>query len=403
MLEGSVRKASDRLRVTAQLINVADGYHVWSERYERQLDDVFAIQDEISASIASALRVELIGTATLPKTARGTQHLGAYDLYLRGMYSYAEAASNVFTEESFAKAVDYLEQALELDPEFAPALAGVSIGYCQLGLRGHENAQRYLPKAEESAMRAIRLDNSLSEGHSALGNLRAYLQRDFEGSGRSHRRAIQHGPGLARARSRYAEMYLTPVGRTRDAVEETRRAHERDPLSPLVSRQLGLALFYDRQYESTIAQLCHTLDIAPDHWAARASLAAAYLCQGLSEEALDQYVRILRRGGRDRDALELESSYATGGEPGMLRWHIERDLEPAEKRNLKGGECERATQMARFYARLGEHEQAIHWLKTAASRLGGWSIIFTEVHPWFDDLRQDPRFEGIPRSLGLEH
>ena len=395
VLEGSVRKAGDRLRVTAQLINVADRYHLWSERYDRQLDDVFAIQDEIAGKIVDILKVKLAVGPTSPEVARRTENQEAYDLYLRGNYH-----RGLITEPAFWQAMGCYEGALALDPEYARAHSGRASAYTQLMAYGFLSAEQALPKAEAAAERAVELDDSLAEAHDALGRVRAWFHWDWAGAGQELRRALDLSPGNALARAHYAIDCLTTAGRTQEAVAEIRRAHEIDPLSVLINRIVGECLFWDRQYDEAIRQLRHTVDMAPDFFLVRNILALAYASNDQPEESFRERQEILRRTGRVRQAQELEGAWAQAGEPGMLKWYIRRGLPKAEKSRTEGRGANRAWSMSLLYARLGETDNALAWLEEAVHQRGGF-VMLSKVHPWLDSLRANPRFGELLKKMRL--
>jgi len=393
VLEGSVRKAGDRLRVTAQLINVDDGYHLWSDHFDRQLDDVFAIQDEISASIVETLKVKLGVGST--RTKERTENREVYDLYLRALYY-----EGLATEQGYRRSIECVERALVLDPDYAAAHAGLSRGYMLLNTYGFSSAEEALPKAEAAAIRAVELDDSLATAHHALGTVRASLHWDWVGAESEFRRAIELNPGLASARYSYALRFLSASGRTREAVAETRRALDIDPLSLLMNRGLGETLYWDRQYDEAIRQFRLTLDLAPDFFLARNLLAAAYTSNDQLEESFQVRCEILRRAGRGNEVEELEAAWAEGGEAGMLRWYIQRALPKAEKAKTDGGGGNRAWSMALLYGRLGEVRKALDWLEEAVRQRGGL-VILIKADPWLDSLRSDPRYGKILKTMGL--
>ena len=395
VLEGSVRKAGDRLRVTAQLINVADGYHLWSERFNRQLDDVFAIQDDISASIVETLKVKLAVGATSPKVKRAESQ-EAYDLYLRGMHY-----SQLVNEHGYLKAIELFEQAAALDPDYATAYAGISFGQTCLYMFGFLAAGEALPKAEAAAMRAVGLDDSSAEAHVAQAMVRAWFHWDWEGAGQEYRRAIQLNPGSAFAHQNIALSYLCPIGRTAESVSEIRIAQELDPLSVLINRQVGQQLYYDRQFGESIRQLRHTLEMDAEHLIARFFLALAYASNDMPDEAFLERQGLLLRRGNEQQARELEAAYREGGEPAMLRWLLQRDQTQAEKARKRRHRARIAWTSALFYARLGDTDRAFRSLSEAVHERSS-QLIFAKVHPWLDSLHSDPRFGEILKKMGLD-
>jgi TolB-like protein/Flp pilus assembly protein TadD len=398
VLEGSVRTAGTRLRVTAQLINVEDGFHLWSERYDRPMDDVFGIQDEIAGSIVESLQSKLVVRSTsLParRETRPTENRQAYDLYLRALYY-----EGLITEQGLQKAIDYHQRALALEPEYAAARAGLSQAYIELNTYGFLSAEQALPKAEAAAIQALELDDSLAAAHSALGCVRAWLHWDWAGAESEFRWATELDPGSARTRYDYAGRCLSTSGRTREAVNEARRAHDLDPLSALMNRGLGEILYWDRQYGEAIRQFRHTVELAPDFHLARNMLSLAYSSNGQLEAAFRERLEIFRSAGRNNEVRELEAAWASAGEPGTLRWLIDRGLSKAKKTRTDGSAGNRAWHLALLYARLGETEEALSWLEKAVRQRGGL-MVFAKVHPWLDCLHPEPRFGDLLERMGL--
>ena len=394
VLEGSVRKAGDRLRVTAQLINVEDGYQMWSKRFDRTLDDVFAVQDEISASIVDTLESKLVTGPTSSSTKRTTNR-EAYDLYLRGMTSMWQ-----HTEPAYERAVADFECCLELDPEFAAAHAALSLVCNQMNIYGFWPADRVQVKAEKAALRAVELDGSLAEAHHALANVRTWLHWDWQGAAREYRRAIELNPGYAYGRSQYVGGYLTPMGQREEALAEIRRAHELDPLARLTNRILGETLYMARRYDDAIRQFELTLEMFPDLYLAHNLLALAYASNNMPEESMRARQQMFLSVGREQEAQALGAAFAQEGEAGMLQWQIERASSRVEVDGSEGVSGARLFNLALLNARLGEAEEAFRWLEEAIRHRGG-TVIFVRVHPWLDSLRDEQRYEQLLRRMNL--
>ena len=390
VLEGSVRTAGDRLRVTAQLVKVDDGYHLWSERFDRQLDDVFAIQDEIAARIVGTLKVKLLGGDSEPKSSR-TDDQEAYDLYLRGMHH-----RWLQTEADLRRAADCFEQTMVLDPGFAGAYAGAALVYSMLGAYGYLSHAEALEKGKSAALRAVELDPQSGLSHDALGFLRGWLERDWKGAERSMLRAVALNPGDASARLHYANSFLNPVGRTREGLAEIRRAHELDPVSPVINRFVGEGLFYERQFPAAVQQLRHTLAMAPKLPMTRRYLASAYVALDRPDDALRERQEILRSAGYETEALALAEAFSTGGEPAMLSRAIEMSLSSAEE--IDG---DTAWDLTSWHARLGEIDEGLKWLSEAV-RLRSYEAMCARAHPSLDGLRAAPEFRAILKTMNLE-
>lgn len=247
-LEGSVRKAGNRLRVTAQLINVSDGYHLWSERYDREVDDVFAVQDEITRAVVNQLKVKLLGEEHVPVVRRPTDNLHAYSLFLKCRHHVGE-----MTGAALKTALDCGRQALALEPAFGQAHAGLAQAYVLQAELGFAAPHTVMPVAKDAARRALSLDDTIGEAHGALAEILHFFEWDWVGAEREYRRALELNPGDTRARSRYAEL-LGQLARTDESIAEARAAVERDPLSSFNRVILSLMFLLARDTDAVISE-----------------------------------------------------------------------------------------------------------------------------------------------------
>ena len=243
MLEGSVRKSGKRLRITAQLINVADGYHLWLEKYDRDLEDIFAIQDEISLAIVDELKIKLLGDEKKALVKRHTDNLEAYTLYLKGRYYFSKQNPG-----GFEKAIEYFEQAIEKDPKHAVAFAGLADAYWHSSFFGDLPPRQTYPKAREAAKNAIEVAATLGEGHASLASIYTFYDWDFEAAEREFKRALELAPGSSYPRVYYS-FYLNLKRRHDEAVAQARKAQELDPLSSFSNTHLGHRLWQARRYD----------------------------------------------------------------------------------------------------------------------------------------------------------
>ncbi len=282
VLEGSVRKAGNRLRITGQLVKVADGYHLWSERFDRELDDIFAIQDEITLAIVDRLRPKLFGKEKAALARRQTVNIEAYNLYLQGRWFQSQS-----TSEGLKKAIDYFEQAIEREPDYAPAYAGLCDSYYTLPFYGAYAPKQVLPKAREAALKALQLDDTLADAHRSLGGIKSSYDWDWEAGEREFKRAIELNPGHAPSHHAYAFL-LMYVGRHAEAIKEIERALELDPLALLISRDAGVILGYANEPDKAISVLRRTLEMNPGYPAAHVLLGLAYMKKSMYDEALTE-------------------------------------------------------------------------------------------------------------------
>jgi TolB-like protein/Tfp pilus assembly protein PilF len=381
VVEGSVRKAGDRLRITAQLVTVEDGFHLWSETYDRKLGDVFAIQDEIGAAVARALEVRL-GNA--PVQGAPTQDLQAYELYLTGRFFW-----NRWTEANLRKAIDYFEQALEVDPDYARAYAGLADAYILLGINfglaeGHA-------KAREAATRALELDDSIAEGHASLGYHRLVVG-DWAGAEVELERALALNPGYSAAHHWYAG-FLMATGQSDESLTEMHRALELDPVNYNIRSSAGGVYLVVGDYEPAIEHLRRALELSPGAPGARVTLAYAYHLAGREAEAVE--TALDQEFPPQIEAELREAAQGSGLREVMrrlLKLEIARTGEPCTEGRVLG---------AAMLAFTGERERALDCLEQAAEQ--GLPInTYLKLHPAWDPLREEPRFTAILGKMGLE-
>ena len=385
VLEGSVRKSGNRVRITAQLINVADGYHLWSERYDREMDDVFAIQDEIASTIADRLKVTLSGEADEPLVKPPTANLEAYQLYLKGRYLW-----NKRTQQGLEEAIDYFRRAIERDAGYALAYAGLADVYLLLGSYRHMTRDESHREAKDAVEKAIALDDGLAEPHASRAQVLG-LERDWRGAETEYRRAIELNPNYATAHQWHATL-LAGFGRIEQALREIRRAEELDPLSHAISVTVAIVLFFARDYDAAIEQLDRTLALEPTFFSAHAWLGIVYAGKGMPDEAIRSVERAVELSPKNLNVL-VGAAYAY-----PMSGRRDETLELIER----GTQGEGATWVGFAYAALGENDLAFEWLEQVLDADVLWPAVFNlKVHPFWDSLRSDSRFEGMVRRLNL--
>ena len=387
VLEGSVRVDGNRLRVTAQFVSVADGYHLWSETYERELKDVFALQDEISRAIVNLMQVKLAATPRLSKTA--PENMQAYDLYLQGRYHWGR-----WRAEGAEASIQYFQQAINKDPNYAAAYAGVADSYTWLGFFGALRPNEAMPKARVAAQKALALDDSLAAAHTSLAYVKALYEFDWPGAEREFKRAIELNPGLADAHFGYGIVYLFPVGRADEGLREMKLAHDLDPLSLVNNTYLGLAYEINGQREAAIQQYKKTLELDPTFAEAHLNLANVYL----DETQLDRYMSELDQVKHSDPASRLDLAYAFGY---AIRGRKEEALNLVRKWEQDSGHgYARPTTIASVYAALGDRDQAMTWLEKAYDERDGM-LAYIGNQGVFRRCRSDPRFIGVMRKVGV--
>ena len=388
VLEGSVRRAGDRLRITAQLINVKDGYHLWAEAYDRDLRDVFAVQGEIARAIAGALRVKLSGEPTA-LVVRPTADLTAYDLYLKGRHGL-----NQRTGASLLQAVNYFEQAIARDPRFAQAYAGLADAYVLLPGYSVRKSSEAWPKGRAAAERALALDSTLAEAHTTLAYGKFLFDSDWRAAEQGFRRAIALNPDYATAHHWYGD-FLAGRGNLEGYLQEIRRAQALDPLSPQIGTEVGRALYALRRNDEAVAQLNQVLRLNPKYAGAHVTLGRVYVQQGRMAEAIGEFqMAVELRGGNALDVAYLAYAYAMAGQ----RSEAQRLLLDLEARSRR--EHVPPTVLAMVYIGLGQDGRAFDLLDRAVAEHDGWFAEFI-FHPTYDPLRSHPRYAVLLEALEL--
>ncbi len=386
VLEGSVRKVGNRIRITAQLINVDNGYHLWSETYDRQLEDVFAIQDEISRAIVEALKLRL-GSDT-EQLVVPAKNLEAYNLYLKGRFFFYR-----FNEAGLYKSLEFFRHVLLQEPSYARAYAGIADCWCELADDWVAPDEAY-PKAKAAATTALRLDPELVEAMTSLGKVLSWYEWDFAAAEAHLRRAVALNPNYTEAHWTFGSV-LPAVGSLGDAIGEMRKALTLDPLHPHHSRWLGRLLLYAKDYAAAIAQSHKTIELHADYFHAYLDIGSAYLAQGKPEDALQWYRRGqgLDTSVRSYDSLIVRALAALGrreeGEAIMTR------LEDETRQRYVRSEI-----MAMGYAALGDFDRAFTCLERAVeARSAG--LIYLHIDPGYEPLDRDSRFGELVRRIGL--
>jgi len=388
VLEGSVRKAGDKLRITAQLVNVADGFHVWSETYDRDMTNIFAVQSDIAERVAEALKVQLLGAVTREK--KPTENIEAYQLYLQGRTSW-----NRRTGESLKKAVEYFNQAIEKDPGYALAYAGLADCHVLLPLYAGVPPREAMPKASAAALKALELDSSLAEPHAALAYAKALFEWDWPGAEAEFRRAITLSPNYATAHHWLAATVLRTLGRLDESLAELQRAQALDPLAPIINAELGEALQLAGNADLGIQIL--RKQIAPDSafYLGRMYLGQGYLVIDRLPEALAELETMRRLSGSASYPLGLLGfAYARTGRTSEAKAILAQLLELQQQ----GLDC--CVGIALAQHGLGDDEGAQASLEQAIEEKSVW-LWMVSHHPLWKDLRPRPRVQAILKKMNL--
>jgi serine/threonine-protein kinase len=393
ILEGTVRKADRRLRVTAQLTNVADGRLLWSERYDREIEDVFALQDEIAGTIVQTLRHTLLGDLGELVPRRYTENVAAHNLYLKGRYYW-----NQRTKEGIAQAIHCFEQAIAEDPEYALAYSGLADCHAiQVDYRGIPAAEG-MQRAKEEARRALALDETLAEAHTSLAWVTFIYDWDWAGAEKAFRRAIELNPRYATARQWHAWL-LTALGRTEHALAEGRSALELDPASVTVRRSMGWLYYYARRYDAAAEHLRRALAMDPTSSENHRVLGLVHTQRG----ALDEAETALRQALAPHRG-ERESAYALAALGYLQARRGDRAAAEERLRELEHRAREEYVSpvaLVTILVELDRADPALDWLERAYEERRGW-LAYLTVEPVLDPLRGNPRFAALVRKMRLD-
>lgn len=385
ILEGGVRKSGNRVRITTQLVNAADGYHLWSERYDREMKDIFDVQDEITVAVIEALTLKLFGEDRGALLKRHTQNPEAYEFYLRGLSHF-----NSFTPEGFRKAMESFERAIAIDPRYASAYAGLADVYTMSFFSSASGD--WMPKAREAVRKSLELDDTLGDAHNSLAIIKMYYEWDYAGAEHEFKRAIALNSGSALIHNWYG-WYLGLMGRFDESFKELQRAQELDPLSDRINSGVGIVLHWSGQTDRAIAQLSEVLELKPNYVIALYFAAEAYVQKGDFVSAIAIGERLRQVAANPHTLPTVGYVYAKAGDRNKAL-EILNDL---EKRSNQ--EYVPALGFAQIYAGLGDSEQALAWLEKACNERSVMS--FLKVDTKFNLLRSDPRFQELLRRVGF--
>jgi eukaryotic-like serine/threonine-protein kinase len=395
VLEGSVRKAGERLRVTAQLVTVSGGYHLWSEKYDRDIEDIFAIQDEISLAIVEKLRGKLLKEEKSKLVRRYTDDEEAYSLYLKGRYFW-----NRRHEGGIQKALELFEQAVERDPLHAPAYVGIADCFNSASHLALTDPRIGYRKAKDAVAKALEIDDDLAEAHASLGWIKTFHDWDWPGAEAAFLRAIELNPRHANAHYFYG-LYLGAAARYDQAVAETTRVLEIDPIDLVYNSAHGLALYWGRRFDESIAHLRKTLDMDPSFYLAHLFLGFALTGKAMWEDAVGAF----SRAGALSPGSPLTTGYvgyalaASGRRDEALRALARLDEMSREK--FVSSAYRASFYKALIHLGLKANDRAIDDLERAFVEKESW-LPAIATFPLFDNLRGEPRFAALVRRMGLQ-
>jgi len=390
ILEGSVQRAGERLRIIVQLTNVVDGCHIWSGRYDQEMKDVFAVEDEISRAVVNALRVKLEDQRGSQLVKQRTKNLAAYDLYFKGRFY----QDRWVTEGWLGRSIECFRQAIAQDSNYAPAYAGLAESCSLGGFYGVLPPREIMPAAKAAATKAIEIDATLGAAHTALGVVKTLYDWDWVGARQEFEYALGMQPRDANAHFWYAH-YLQSMGRLDEAIVENKQALVVDPLSPLTNLHLATAYYLNGQHSEAIEQSRRAIELDPSFAGGYWSLGLAYEQQLRYEEAVKalQKATVLS-GGNPWAVGSLGHCYASSGNSDAARKILE------EMQALSNSRYVSPISMAQINVALGETDRAFEWFEEAYGQRDG-RLIYLSVSPLYDNLRSDPRLLELARRVGV--
>ena len=389
ILTGRLIQLGDQLQISAELVDTRDGTNVWGEHYNRKAADLFAIQSDISREISEKLRFKLTGDERVRLTKRHTENTQAYRLYIQGRHHW-----NQRTIESLNKAIEYFNQAINVDPKYALAYAGLADCYVLLIDYDVTAPKDSSQKAETATLTALEIDGTLAEARTSLAFVKERYDWDFIGAEKEYKRAIELNPNYATAHQWYAE-YLSIMGRHPEAIAENERAHELDPLALSINVALGARYHLARKYDDAVRQLLATIEMYPTFPRAHFLLGLTYLQKKMDPEAVAELQKSVEMSGRDSMSLAaLAYAFGTSGQKAEAL----KVLDELKQRSRR--EYVSPYYMAFANVGLGERDQALAWLETACQDRD-YRLRLLKAEPVWDSLRADPRFQDIQHRVGL--
>jgi len=388
ILTGRLIQSGDELMISVNLEDVQNSRQIWGDQYNRKLSSLISVQREIASDIYGRLRPALVGEEKKLLSKRPTENAEAYQLYLQGLFYWNKGAA-----ADFKTASDFFTQAVQKDPRYALAYAGLADTYSLMGNYGYLSSSDAWPKAQAAAMQALGIDSTLPEAHTSLGVVKEHFEWDWPGAERELRRAIELNPNSASAHHWLGE-YLTNMGQFEEGLRETRKAQEIDPLSRLINTTMGRQLYLAGQNDPAIEQLRKVLDIDPKFAPARRLLEEVYAQMGKYKEAVAEREKMLSLFGGSELAASVEEDFSKSGYRGVLQSWVDGLTEVSKREHVSSYSISEA------YMRMGEKEKAIKRMQEAYDEHDS-ELVSLGVEPVFNPMRSDARFQEILRRMKL--
>src|SRR5437773_1782138 len=388
ILEGSVQKVNDQVRVNVQLINALTNAHLWAEIYDRKLSDIFAVQSDIAKTVADTLQAKLTGAEKQMMAAQPTTDTAAYELYHKGRSLWEKRSG-----DNIPKAIAFYEQAIARDPNYALAYAGLAQAYILVPFyTGADRFDAYL-KAKDAALKALRLDSNLAEAHAALGKVLFFSEIDLAGAMREYKRAIELAPNDATAHHWFGNDTLAALGQFEEAIAEGKHSVELDPLSIVINVDLGETFYYARRYDEAARQMRKALEIDPTSFYAHYNLGIVLQLMGDLPGAIAEYEKAKQLVDNPRVSALCASAKALAGHKNAALRMLS-DFDELSRHREVVGYCR-----ALLYLSLNNKDEALRWLEQGFKECDGSNICWIKVDPLLDSLHGDPRFEALVQKV----
>ena len=388
ILEGSVQKANDQVRVNVQLINGLTNAHLWAEIYDRKLTDIFAVESDIAKTIADTLQAKLTGSEKTAISKEPTSNTEAYELYHKGRSLWGKR-----TGDNIPKAISFYEQAIARDPNYALAYAGLSSAYILSPFYADANRLEMSAKAKEAALKALQLDPNLAEAHAALGKVLFFGEIDLAGAAREYKRAIELKPNDADAHHWFSNDILAALGRFDEAIAEGKRSVELDPLSVVINADLGETFYFAKRYDESVTQLRKTIEIDPTSFYTHYNLGIALQAKGDLPGAIAEYEKAKQLGDNTTVSTFYAAARAQAGDKDAARRMLSELDEISRHHEVVG------YLRALLYLSLNNKDEALRWLEQSVKERDGSNICWINVDPLLDPLHGDPRFEALVQKV----
>jgi TolB-like protein/DNA-binding winged helix-turn-helix (wHTH) protein/Tfp pilus assembly protein PilF len=389
VLDGSIQRAGDRIRVTVRLIDVSDGRSLWSQQFDESFTDIFKVQDSIAERVTNALSLELSKAEQEQIAKHFTNDAAAYQLYLRGQLTWNGRRQNWIDQS-----LDYYHQAAQKDPNFALAHIGIADAYIMLSGHRRISMQEAETKARPSIMRALEIDDSLAQAHNALAELKYQYEYDWDGAEKEFQKAIALNGNVAWIRQAYG-WFLMSLGRFDEARVEMERARELDPSSLTINVGRGRLYYYSRQYDQAIQHFQNIVAVEPTDSSAYYSLYGIYQRKQMYPEAFESFVKFATLSGAPRQDVEaLREAFQSGGWQGSLIYRLKR-LQKADPKQVD------PFTLADLYVMLGKKDEAFTWFEKTFDARDPVTLQFN-IDPAYDSLRSDPRYAKLVERIGLK-